>query len=74
MIGMQSRFSAALHQTGNQLAFAGYVRDKTEDALPGGIFRPTDSCIRPGLWPRPTARKDSDKYSFGSYDIPFPSP
>lgn len=37
MIGMQSRFSAALHQTGNQLAFAGYVRDKTEDALPGGI-------------------------------------
>lgn len=37
MIGMQSRFSAALHQTGNQLAFAGYACGKAEAALPGEI-------------------------------------
>lgn len=37
MIGIQSRFAAALHQTGNQLAFAGYARGKAEDALPGDI-------------------------------------
>lgn len=37
MIGIQSRFSAALHQTGNQMAFAGYAYGKAGDALPGEI-------------------------------------
>lgn len=37
MIGVQSRFSAALHQTGNRMAFAGYAYGKAEDALPGEI-------------------------------------
>lgn len=38
MIGMQSRFSAALHQTGNQLAFAGYAYGRAmEGALPEEI-------------------------------------
>ncbi len=37
MIGIQSRFAAALHQTGNQLAFAGYACGKAEDMLPGEI-------------------------------------
>ena len=38
MIGMQSRLSAALHQTGNQMAFAGYAYKKTVgSALPEGI-------------------------------------
>lgn len=37
MIGIQSRFSAALHQTGNRMAFAGYAYGKAEDALPGEI-------------------------------------
>lgn len=35
MIGIQSRFNAALHQTGNQMAFAGYAYGKAGDALPG---------------------------------------
>ncbi|MDE5932735.1 MAG: hypothetical protein K2H40_09700, partial [Lachnospiraceae bacterium] len=35
--GIQSRFSAALHQTGNQMAFAGYVYGKAEEVLPGEI-------------------------------------
>lgn len=34
MIGVQSRLSAALHQTGNQMAFAGYVYEKTA----GGVL------------------------------------
>lgn len=29
IIGTQSRFNAALHQTGNKMAFAGYVYDRT---------------------------------------------
>ena len=29
MIGAQSRFNAALHQTGNKMAFAGYVYERT---------------------------------------------
>ena len=29
MIGTQSRFNAALHQTGNKMAFAGYVYERT---------------------------------------------
>lgn len=38
MIGMQSRISAALHQTGNQMAFAGYAYEKTTgNVLPEGI-------------------------------------
>lgn len=38
MISLQSRLSAALHQTGNQMAFAGYVYEKTVGgALPEGI-------------------------------------
>lgn len=38
MIGIQSRLNAALHQTGNQMAFAGYVYEKTtEGALPDEI-------------------------------------
>lgn len=38
MIGMQSRFSAALHQTGNKMAFAGYAYEKTAGSiLPEGI-------------------------------------
>lgn len=38
MIGIQSRFGAALHQTGNQMAFARYVYGKAEgDMLPGEI-------------------------------------
>lgn len=38
MIGLQSRLNAALHQTGNKIAFAGYVYDKTVgSSLPGGI-------------------------------------
>lgn len=37
MIGIQSRFGAALHQTGNRMAFAGYAYGKTETALPGEI-------------------------------------
>lgn len=37
MIGIQSRFSAALHQTGNQMAFAGYAYGKTGEGLPGEI-------------------------------------
>lgn len=38
MIGIQSRFCAALHQTGNQMAFAGYVYGKAaDDVLPGEI-------------------------------------
>lgn len=38
MIGLQSRLNAALHQTGNQMAFAGYAYEKTAGAiLPEGI-------------------------------------
>ena len=38
MIGMQSRLNAALHQTGNKMAFAGYVYEKTAgNILPDGI-------------------------------------
>lgn len=38
MIGIQSRFSAALHQTGNQIAFAGYAYGRAAgDVLPGEI-------------------------------------
>ncbi|MCM1175825.1 MAG: hypothetical protein NC341_12350 [Blautia sp.] len=38
MIGIQSRFAAALHQTGNRMAFAGYAYGKAAgDALPGEI-------------------------------------
>ncbi len=34
MIGMQSRLNAALHQTGNKMAFAGYVYEKTAGNIP----------------------------------------
>lgn len=38
MIETQSRLGAALHQTGNRMAFAGYVYEKTAgDAIPDGI-------------------------------------
>ena len=38
MISMQSRLNAALHQTGNQMAFAGYAYEKTVGGvLPEGI-------------------------------------
>lgn len=37
MIGVQSRFSAALHQTGNELAFAGYAYGKATEIVPGEI-------------------------------------
>lgn len=37
MIGIQSRFSAALHQTGNKMAFAGYAYGKAGSVLPDGI-------------------------------------
>lgn len=38
MIGISSRVSAALHQTGNQMAFAGYAYEKTVgSALPDGL-------------------------------------
>ena len=38
MIGLQSRLNAALHQTGNKMAFAGYVYEKTVgNVLPGDI-------------------------------------
>lgn len=38
MIGMQSRLSAALHQTGNQMAFAGYAYEKSVGSiLPDGL-------------------------------------
>lgn len=37
MIEAQSRLGAALHQTGNQMAFAGYVYGKTMEGVPEGI-------------------------------------
>lgn len=37
MIGIQSRFGAALHQTGNRMAFAGYAYGKADASLPGEI-------------------------------------
>lgn len=38
MIGAQSRISAALHQTGNKMAFAGYVYERAVgNALPDGL-------------------------------------
>ncbi len=38
MIGTQSRINAALHQTGNKMAFAGYVYDRAVgDALPDSL-------------------------------------
>lgn len=38
IIGAQSRISAALHQTGNKMAFAGYVYERTVgSALPDGL-------------------------------------
>lgn len=38
MIGLQSRLNAALHQTGNKMAFAGYIYEKTAGSvLPGEI-------------------------------------
>ena len=38
MIGTQSRVNAALHQTGNKIAFAGYVHERTvESTLPDSL-------------------------------------
>ena len=38
IIGTQSRFNAALHQTGNKMAFAGYVYErKVENVLPDSL-------------------------------------
>lgn len=38
IIGMQSRFNAALHQVGNKMAFYGYAYEKTvETILPDGL-------------------------------------
>lgn len=38
MIGLQSRFNAALHQTGNKMAFAGYACGKMAgDVMPDGL-------------------------------------
>ncbi|MCM1155645.1 MAG: pilus assembly protein [Roseburia sp.] len=46
MIGMQSRLSAALHQTGNQMAFAGYAYEKMlGNVWPEGIASTTFSTL-----------------------------